>query len=644
MCGITGILAPDASGSELMESILLDMTRTMCHRGPDDEGIYINPTHRLGLGFRRLSIIDLSPAGHQPMSNEDGSMWIVFNGEIYNHGDLRPELESRGHLFRSRTDTESIIHLYEEHGEDCVQFLRGMFAFAIWDENKQQLFLARDRIGIKPLYYCHSRGRFLFASEIKAILQAPNVARSLCREAFFHYLTFMVPPAPMTMFEGVQKLEAGHTLSIDKHGHVSKKRYWDAIVPSPVDSYPDEYYMERVMELLRESVRLRMMSDVPYGVFLSGGVDSSTNVALMSQLSSQPVNTFSVGFEKYEQYNELQYARQIAQRFNTRHHEIVINHQDALDYLPQLVWSQDEPIADWVCVPLHFVSKLVRDSGVIVAQVGEGADELFSGYPAYLASLRQQCWWSRVRWIPNFVWKTGNAATALLHDLHCVSPRTRDIAYRLAHEGREMFWGGAIVFRSIDKRRLVDTPYLRNAMGNGKPLASMDIPTAVYRHFDERKPAADLLERMIYLELKQRLPELLLMRVDKITMGNSIEARVPFLDHKLVEFAMSIPMEVKLRNGEPKSLLKRAVADLLPRDIIYRRKQGFTAPVAEWLRHELAGEIESALLNGQLVRHELINREEVSRLFAEHQSQRRNRAVYLWNLYNLEMWYRHWIA
>ena len=642
MCGFTGLLRTDKSAA-IDEAELERMSRVIAHRGPDDHGTYLSPGGELGFAFRRLAIIDLSSAGHQPMCNEDGTIWIVFNGEVYNHAELKKELERLGHVFSSRADTESVIHAYEQYGRKCVDHLRGMFAFAIWDGNKRELFLARDRIGVKPLYFTQQGGRFIFGSEIKAILQANGVAAKMNHGALAHYLTFMIPPAPMTMFEGIHKLPAGHTLAIDSSGNVRQEQYWDAITRGiPEQPEPDTDYMIRVEELLTESVRLRMMSDVPYGVFLSGGVDSSTNVALMSRFTDQPLNTFSVGFEKYDKYNELKYARQIADLYKTNHREVVIDHQDALDYLPKLVWSQDEPIADWVCVPLHFVSKLVRDSGVIVAQVGEGADELFAGYPAYLLNLQQQQTLQKLGWVPRAVYQLGASAFGVLAKLGLGTARQQDILYRLASEGPEHFWGGAIVFRSVRKRRLLDTPFWRDAERAAISQSAPMLPARIYREFDEKISRSDALQRMIYLELKQRLPELLLMRVDKITMSNSIEARVPFLDHKLVEYAMDIPMEAKLRGNEPKALLKGVVRDLLPRDIIYRPKQGFSAPVAEWLRNELASEIREMLLNGELVENNLINQQCVAELIREH-NQSFDRSTELWNLYNLECWHRHWI-
>jgi asparagine synthase (glutamine-hydrolysing) len=645
MCGIAGVYAYGQSNPGLSHRFLQIMADTMVHRGPDDRGTYLSPDQRLGLAFRRLSIIDLSPAGHQPMCNEDGTVWIVFNGEIYNHAELRLLLEAKGHVYRSRTDTETILHLYEEHDEDCVHHLRGMFAFAIWDERKRRLFLARDRIGIKPLYYTQQSGAFVFGSEIKAILTYPGIERNINLEALYHYLTFMVPPAPLTMFSGIYKLPAGYRMTVDASGTIKQEQYWDAIVPGySKKEEADEYYAEQIREMLKESIRLRTMSDVPYGVLLSGGIDSSTIVALLADCTNRPINTFSVGFKQYDTYNELQYARQIAKQFKTNHYEVIIDHRDALEYMPQLVRSQDEPIADWVCIPLYFVSKLARDNGVIVVQVGEGSDELFCGYPYYLQSLRRQLLWSYISWVPRSVWETTAEVFQMLERIGIAPARRgRHLLQRLSIEDG-LFWGGAIVFRGLEKDTLLDVPLWRSfRQKNGHP-DSAKVPYLFYEHLKNRKPAADPLECMIYIELKQRLPELLLMRVDKITMSASIEARVPFLDHRLVEFTISIPMEVKIRDWQTKALLKRAVTGLIPDIIIHRPKQGFSAPVAEWFRNQLADEVKTALLEGQMMKEGYFNTAYVQELIGAHQRGLDNCAVKLWNLYNLEMWYRCWIC
>lgn len=638
MCGISGVL--NYTEQPVDQAILDRMGAILAHRGPDDSGTYLSRDRRVGFSFRRLAIVDLSPAGHQPMSNEDGTVWLIFNGEVYNHADHRADLQARGHEYRGRSDSETIIHLYEEYGEDCVHYLRGMFSFAIWDERRQRLFIARDRIGIKPLYYTRQNGAFVFASEIKAILGHPGIRREADDQAMYHYFSFMVPPAPLTMFKDIHKLPAGCRMTVDARGEVRIERYWDAIVErQPPRS--DEDHAEAILSLLRESIRLRMMSDVPIGVFLSGGVDSSTNVALLSELTGGGINTLSVGFREYEQYNELHYARHVASRFGTTHHEIIIDHHDALEYIPQMIESQDEPIADWVCIPLYFVSRLARENGIIVVHVGEGADELFCGYPAYQTHLRRRRLWPVARRVPRRLWKAIAATAGKLGGGSPSAVRAQRLFQRMTDEDG-LFWGGAVVFRHAEKDAVLDVPYWKDA--ESRLTDSASVIAEIEARIGSMQPLSDELERMVYVELKHRLPELLLMRVDKVTMSTSIEARVPFLDHKLVEYAMQIPQHVKLRGGVLKALLKKAVRNVIPDEIIARPKQGFGAPVAEWLRKDFGDEVRRSLMSGELARREIVNLARVEELFLQHRKRVLDRSVQLWNLYNLEMWYQRYLS
>jgi asparagine synthase (glutamine-hydrolysing) len=392
MCGIAGIFNYSQTPNLVSSELIRQMTDEIAHRGPDDDGVYISPNAMLGLGFRRLAIVDLSPAGHQPMATRDGSIWIIFNGEIYNHLAIRAELEAKGYEYTSRSDTETILYAYQEWGIECVKKFYGMFGIALWDSRKEELYLIRDRIGVKPLYYTFQNGALYFASETKAIFKNPNVRKALNPQGFYDYLTFGITPPNKTMFKDVFKLEAGHYAVITKKGEMRKTPYWD--LNHHTETFPNEKFsseafcVENIRRLLRDSIKLRMMSDVPFGVMLSGGIDSSLNVALMSELMSRPVDTFTVGFSDLQKYNELGYARQIADQFETNHHEVLITEADAINFLPKMIWHQDEPNADPVCVPLYFVSKLCRDSGTIVAQVGEGSDESFSGYKSYLQALQ----------------------------------------------------------------------------------------------------------------------------------------------------------------------------------------------------------------------------------------------------------------
>src|SRR5580765_6460902 len=402
MCGICGVWEYGATRGNVERDLLVSMRDVMTHRGPDDAGELIFDEARGGLGFRRLSIIDLTAAGHQPMHGCTDRVWLVFNGEIYNHTKLREGLEQRGHVYASRTDSETILHLYEERGLDFVNDLEGDYAIAIWDADREQLVLVRDRAGVKPLYFYHQNGRFIFASEIKAILEHPEVTPELNQEALYHYLTFVTTPAPQTLFKDIKKLPAGHLLTIDRRGEVNIKQYWDALPSAtPVNDLSESEHEANILRLLRESIAKRMMSDVPFGVFLSGGVDSSANVALMSEKMSRPVETFTVGFSDAEYLNELDSARRISKQFGTNHHEVIISEKEMSDFLPSMVFHQDEPIADPVCVPLYYVSKLARDSGTIVVQVGEGSDEIFSGYENYVRHLRiYEKFWRHAESIP----------------------------------------------------------------------------------------------------------------------------------------------------------------------------------------------------------------------------------------------------
>jgi len=646
MCGICGVFNYTGTNFEITEALVTRMRDTMAHRGPDDAGVYISPDKKIGLGHRRLSIIDLSSAGHQPMSNEDGTIWLIYNGEIYNHQSLREELQSKGHIYKSGTDTETILHLYEEKGVDCVRDLEGMFAFALWDSKKRRLFLARDRIGKKPLYYTIQNGQLIFASEIKAILEHPQIERDIDTTALYHYLTFFVTPAPMTLFRGINKLPAGYIMECNRQGDIRQQQYWDAIVPPPDKDYPEEYYINTVRELLTNSIEKRMMSDVPFGVFLSGGIDSSTSVALMARLMNRPVETFSVGFKDQPAYNEFDYARQIAKKFKTNHHEIIIDAKDLMDYIPNLIHHQDEPIADYVCVPLYFVSRLARDNGVIVIQIGEGSDEIFFGYDGYMSYLNvYHYFWKWYMKSPQFLREIAYkfVSSPPVSEWAIIEDGLRRAAFqdilRRAASSEELFWGGAIAFTEEQKRLLQ-----HKANDSWHDLSSLNVVKGHLDKIDSQKPGADFLERMIYLELKQRLPELLLMRVDKITMSTSVEGRAPYLDHKLVEFVMGIPSRLRVKNGQLKYILKKASEGIIPDNIIYRKKQGFSAPVKEWFGGELGKYITYSILNSKIRERRLFNYEYIRNMLDKQQTGKADSSVHLWLLFNLSKWYDYWIA
>jgi asparagine synthase (glutamine-hydrolysing) len=645
MCGICGVWEYGATEGGVERALLGRMRDQMVHRGPDDAGDLLFDQGRGGFGFRRLSIIDLSIAGHQPMQGCSDRVWIAFNGEIYNHGQLREGLEQRGHRYASHTDTETIIHLYEERGLDFLQELEGDFAIAIWDADRQRLALCRDRVGVKPLYFYHQNGRIIFGSEIKAILQHPAVEADIDEESLYHYLTFLTTPAPQTLFKGIQKLPAGHMLVIGRDGGAKITQYWDALPPpssarsSAQSGIDEDEARAEVMRLLRESITKRMMADVPFGVFLSGGVDSSANVALMAEQMDRPVQTFTVGFRDQEYLNELDAARRIARDFGTDHHEVMIDEQSMRDFLPDLIFHQDEPIADPVCVPLYYVSKLARDSGTIVVQVGEGSDEIFSGYDNYVRHLHiYERFWRHAERLPHAM---RRAASALAVPALEATGRKRAAIELIRRLGADepLFWGGAVVYDESLKPRVL-SPRMREQW---RGRSSLEVVNRYLGHIEEIRPDSDFLAQMTYLELKLRLPELLLMRVDKITMATSVEARVPFLDHKLVEFALGLPRSLKVEGTSGKQILKRALEDILPHDLLYSRKRGFGAPIREWFRNGLGNMFESHLLNSKMRRRELLDYDFVACLVDEHRRQTRDWSFHLWALLNLSLWYERWI-
>jgi asparagine synthase (glutamine-hydrolysing) len=634
VCGILGIHNYANGSVPLTEALLTRMRDTIRHRGPNDAGLWIDPSGKAALGFRRLSIIDLSSNGHQPMTNEDGSMHIVFNGEIYNFQDLRPGLEKNGHLFRSQTDTEIILHLYEELGPACLERLDGMFGFAIWDSRKQTWLLARDRLGVKPLYYTCQQGMLIFASEIKAILAHPLISADLNPEAMAQYLTFKTAPAPGTMFAGIQKLPPGHFLTSDCDGNCKVQCYWDA--PSPSSSLPyrfDEHEaVEHVRDLFQKAVAKRMIADVPVGAFLSGGLDSSAVVAQMTALGFGPVKTFSVGIRDLPQYSEFPFARQVAKRFATDHHEIEIGVREVEEYLPQLVHQQDEPLADPVCVPLYYVSQLAARAGVPVILVGEGSDEQFFGYATRVSFLRRyQRFWRPLLAMPQPLLAAGYQAARLLH----MNSRYTNIL-RKAATGADLFFG-SVAFAEQDKAGVL-------APGAANGAVSEQVVGAIMKELRRQSPDAGIAAEVMYLDLKIRLAELLLMRVDKITMSQSLEAREPFLDYRLVEYTMAMPLSLKLKNWDPKYVFKQAMRGLVPDEIVNRPKQPFAAPIEDWLRQGLGGFARRVILESRLKERGLFRYDGVERIHAEHEKGTADHGVQIWTLMNLSAWYDHWIA
>jgi asparagine synthase (glutamine-hydrolysing) len=587
---------------------------------------------RIGLAHRRLSIIDLSPAAGQPMCLSSGPLVVVFNGEIYNHAEVRRELERLGvrGWHTDHSDTEVLLRAFAHWGVACLQRLRGMFAFALWDGPSRTLWLARDRVGIKPLYYTVHNHQLVFASEIKALLADARFPRRLNEESFYHYLSFLAAPAPETFFEGVKKLPGGHWMKVGPDGSLMLRRYWDAWDHTePLVGVKEEEVAERILTELRAAVELRAVSDVPVGIFLSGGIDSSTNAALFNECTRGTVKTFSVGYRGGEvsgYSNELPHARRVASQVGAEHHEVVLTLDDVLEFLPEMIRLQDEPIGDPVCVPLYFVSKLARENGVIVAQVGEGADELFVGYPSWLNAVRLD---AALRHIP------APARRPFLSSLDLARRRhgwRREYLRRLT-DGEQTFWSGAEAFTETEKAVLL-SPRMREQF---RDLTSWVPLAPLYKQFTEKAWDQSLLNWMTHSDLHLRLPELLLMRVDKMSMGVSLEARVPFLDHKLIELALSIPAEMKLRGGVLKRLLKSAVRGLIPDDIIDRPKQGFILPVHEYVLDTL-GDYSASVLLRFAHDTDLVDTSAVKEVLMSGNGSR------IWYLLNFALWHDHFIS
>jgi asparagine synthase (glutamine-hydrolysing) len=631
MCGISGVLAFKNSNFEVTAEYLVRMRDTMVHRGPDGAGTWISPDRRVGLAHRRLSIIDLSDAASQPMSNGDGSLQIVFNGEIYNHAEVRRELEKLGHRRwkTDHSDTEVILHAFEEWGIACLQKFRGMFAIALWDAKARLLWLIRDRIGVKPLYYSIHHGRITFASEIKALLQDPEQVRAVNEEVLFHYLSFIASPAPDTLFEGIHKLPPGSLLAIDPDGQRRQEQYWDVLDhTTPLVGVSEEEIAERLISELRTSVALRTVSDVPVGVFLSGGIDSSTNAALFSQCSAGKVKTFSVGYDKDYKgcASELPLASGFAAQIGAVHHERILTERDFLDFLPRMIQLQDEPIADPVCMPVFFLSRLARDHGIIVAQAGEGSDELFWGY-RYWKQVLNLIRWNRYP-VPRGAKKLGLYALSTLG-------KAQSLPYELlrrASEGLPVFWSGADAFSQRAKLELL-SPRLRRRFGN---MTSWEAIRPIHERFMENAWEKTPVKWMTYIDLKLRLPELLLMRLDKMGMGASLESRVPFLDHQFVQIAMSIPEQVITRAGESKHILKQAVRNVIPNEIIDRGKQGFGVPIREWFSGKF-GEFARRELSGFCSKTDFLDQSAVMRLIQT------SKGTDAWIVLNFALWWEQFI-
>ncbi|MGE5083001.1 MAG: asparagine synthase (glutamine-hydrolyzing), partial [Acidobacteriota bacterium] len=625
MCGICGVFCSDRTQHANREA-LAAMNRQIVHRGPDDDGFFVEDN--IGLAMRRLSIIDVQ-AGHQPLSNELGSIWIVFNGEIYNHQDLRKDLEMRGHRYRTHSDTESIVHLYEEYGTKCVEHLRGMFAFAIWDRPRKTLFIARDRLGIKPLYYRYDGRTLLFGSEIKTILAYPGVHPEFDSSTLAEYLAFGYLSGEQTMYAGIRKLMPGHTLSVDESGELQIRQYWDLTINADDGSRPAASYVSQYREQLEQCVASHLMSDVPLGVFLSGGLDSSAIAALTTKIRKEPIETFSVGYGE-EAFSELPYARSVAEHLRSKHHEVHLSRDEFFQTLPRLIWHEDEPVVWPSSVSLYFVARLARER-VTVVLTGEGSDETLGGYTRYA--------WTLLNTRMDRVYRTMTPGSLrrMLRERLVGSRLSGALKRKLEHTflGRDgaswpsfYFDNFYSAFSAAEQERLL-TPEAA-AAANDAYAASM---------YHWEKSSGDLLHRLLYTDIKTYLVELL-MKQDQMSMAASVESRVPFLDHGLVEFTARIPSKHSIDGMAGKSILKAAVKDLLPSSIVYRKKMGFPTPWAYWLEGTTMDHIQEQLTEPRTLERGLFRPEAINRIIAEHRAGHRDHGNRIWRLLNLELWFR----
>jgi asparagine synthase (glutamine-hydrolysing) len=628
MCGIAGILEFARDARPDLDTLRL-MCRTMSHRGPDDEGFYNDGP--AGIAMRRLSIVDLA-TGHQPLCNEDESLWIVFNGEIYNHAILREQLISKGHSYRTHSDTETIVHLYEEYGRDCVQHLRGMFAFAIWDKKRKSLFIARDRLGIKPLYYELTPERLIFGSEIKVVLAHGTTRPQFHRAALPEFLAFGYLSGDQSFYQGIKKLPPGHTMEVGPDGKIEIRQYWDLDVSKTHESRDEAYYVRSYRELLEGAVNSHLMSDVPLGVFLSGGVDSSAVAALMTKVRREPIETFSVGYSE-QTYSELPYARVVAEHIKSQHREVLVSEQDFFEALPHLIWHEDEPIVWPSSVSLYFVAKLARER-VTVVLTGEGSDETLAGYTRYAFTLKNAAADRAYRSVvPGALRRALRESVANSSLLGATLRRKVEHTF-LAKDGSDWasfyFDNFFSAFGQAEQNELLTAEFARE-------FASTTAYSNVLGFWEHSK--GEMLQRLLYTDIKTYLVELL-MKQDNMSMAASIESRVPFLDHVLVEFATRIPREVQIHGLAGKRILKKAMEDLLPHSILYRPKLGFPTPWSGWLAGPRLEMIREMLLEPRSLNRGYFRREAIERLFNEHRAKHRDNYDRIWRLLNLELWHR----
>jgi len=623
MCGIVGIYN-FGNNRPVEREKLTQMCNIIRHRGPDSDGFFLN--NNIGLGIRRLAIIDLQ-TGNQPIHNEDNKIWTVLNGEIYNFLELRQQLEKK-HNFYTKTDTEVIVHLYEDYGEKCVQYLRGMFAFAIWDEKNKKLFIAKDRVGKKPLYYTSHNGSFVFASEIKSILEYLQKTPEIDFEAIDLFLTYQYIPSPKTIFKNIKSLLPAHILTCDKNGDIETKEYWNLDFTKKTDLSFDNACTE-TKNLLMEATKLRMISDVPLGAFLSGGVDSSIVVGLMSQLSSQPVKTFSIGFEEAD-FSELTYAKIVANHFKTDHHEFIVK-PNFIEILPKLVWHYGQPFADSSALPSYFVANETKKH-VTVALNGDGGDETFGGYLRYKAMKGSLYFAFPFQILGKKITEKLSSLVPFKDKKYFRYLRRLVSALSEPPELRNIQWHR---FFSNEAKEKLYTDNMKKILYNN----AYDYLTALF----ENAPANNIMDRVFYTDLKAYLPECLLVKMDIASMANSLEARSPFLDHKVLEFSASLPSAWKLHGLTTKYILKKSFNDFLPKEILHRGKMGFGIPVGKWFRNNWKNYYREIVLSQKSINRGYFERETIEQMFYEHISGKRDHGYRLWALLMLELWHNVYI-
>jgi asparagine synthase (glutamine-hydrolysing) len=625
MCGITGFISKEKNLSVGNRRVLLEkMCASIKHRGPDEQGMLVR--ERAALGMRRLSIIDIE-TGQQPIYSEDNNLAIVFNGEIYNFEELKKELEALGHRFKTNSDTETILHAYEEFGTDCLEKLRGMFAFAIWNFREEILFIARDRVGKKPLFYSLTRaGNFIFGSELKTLLAHGESEKEIDFAALDAYLTFGYVPEEFCIFKNVQKLAPGHFLIL-KNGRVHTEKYWDFDYLTPSNIKTEVEYVEVLREKIKEAIAVRLISEVPLGAFLSGGVDSSTIVAMMSEISPTPVKTFSIGFNE-DTFNELKYARVIAERFGTEHHEFIVT-PDLVDIIDDIVWHFDEPFSDSSSLPTFMVSKMAREYVTVVLS-GDGGDELFAGYTRYVVDKKR----SGLANLPKQFRKgiLQRVSEKLPHGAY-----GKNYLYNVSLDPIDRYIDSLMQFNEPRKRSLYSKDFqakLNSGFGAGERN---------FKRFAESVDTGNAIDQLLYLDSKTYLPSDILTKVDRMSMANSLEVRVPLLDHKLIEFVVNIPPELKMKGFETKHILKRAMGGIVPNEILYREKQGFGVPINEWINAQLKTRIHSDLSDRQTFERGYFEKSYIQMLLNEHSTGRRDHSSALWALWMLELWHRKFV-